>query len=99
KVVFPKDYHENKFAGKEVTFNVTIKNIREKKLPKFDENFIKNFDKYDTLEDLKNDVRQSLEEESQCLSEMNLQNKITEILRKENEFEAPPSLIERQIFY
>jgi len=99
KVVFPNDYHENKFADKEVTFNVTIKNIREKKLPEFDENFIKNFDKYDTLEDLKNDVRQSLEEESQRLSEMNLHNKITEILRKENEFEAPPSLIERQIFY
>jgi trigger factor len=28
-----------------------------------------------------------------------LRNKVTEILRKENEFEAPPSLIERQIFY
>ena len=99
KVVFPKDYHDKKFADKEVTFDVTIKNIKEKKLPEFDENFIKNFDKYDSLEDLKNDVRKSLEEESQRLSEMNLQNKITEILRKENEFEAPPSLIERQIFY
>ena len=99
KVVFPKDYHEKKFADKEVTFNVTIKNIKEKKLPEFDENFIKNFDKYDSLEDLKNDVRKSLEEESQRLSEINLRNKITEILRKENEFEAPPSLIERQIFY
>ena len=99
KVVFPKDYHEKKFADKEVTFNIKIKNIKEKKLPEFDENFIKNFDKYDSLEDLKNDVRKSLEEESQRLSEMNLQNKITEILRKENEFEAPPSLTERQIFY
>ena len=99
KIVFPKDYHEKKFADKEVTFNVTIKNIKEKKLPEFDENFIKNFDKYDSLEALKNDVRKSLEEESQRLSEMNLQNKITEILRKENEFEAPPSLTERQIFY
>ena len=99
KVIFPKDYHEKKFADKEVTFNVTIKNIKEKKLPEFDENFIKNFDKYDSLEDLKNDVRKSLEEESQRLSEMNLQNKITEILCKENEFEAPPSLTERQIFY
>jgi len=99
KVVFPKDYHEKKFADKEVIFNVTIKNIKEKKLPEFDENFIKNFDKYDSLEDLKNDVRKSLEEESQRLSEMNLHNKITEILRKENEFEVPLSLIERQIFY
>ncbi len=99
KVVFPKDYHDKKFADKEVTFDVTIKNIKEKKLPEFDENFIKNFDKYDSLEDLKNDVRKSLEEESQRLSEMNLHNKITEILRKENDFEVPPSLIERQIFY
>jgi trigger factor len=99
KVVFPKDYHEKKFADKEITFAVTIKNIKEKKLPEFDENFIKNFDKYDSLEDLKNDVRKSLEEESQRLSEINLHNKITEILRKENEFEVPPSLIERQIFY
>ena len=99
KVVFPKDYHEKKFADKEVTFNVIIKNIKEKKLPEFGENFIKNFDKYDSLEDLKNDVRKSLEEESQRLSEMNLRNKITEILRKENEFEVPPSLAERQIFY
>ncbi len=99
KVVFPKDYHDKKFADKEVTFDVTIKNIKEKKLPEFDENFIKNFDKYDSLENLKNDVRQSLEEESQRLSEMNLHNKITEILRRENDFEVPPSLIERQIFY
>ncbi len=99
KVIFPQDYHEKKFAGKEATFNVTVKNIREKTLPEFDENFIKNFDKYDSLEDLKNDVRKSLEEEAEHLAEMNLHNKITEILRKENEFEAPPSLIERQIFY
>jgi trigger factor len=99
KVLFPKDYHENKFADKEVTFNVTIKNIKEKKLPEFDENFIKNFDKYDTLEDLRNDVRESLEEESQRLSEINLHNKITEILRTENDFEVPSSLIERHIFY
>ncbi|MGD0022684.1 MAG: trigger factor [Smithellaceae bacterium] len=99
KVVFPKDYRDKKFADKEVTFDVTIKNIKEKKLPEFDENFIKNFDKYDSLENLKNDVRESLEEESQRLSEMNLHNKITEILRRENDFEVPPSLIERQIFY
>ena len=64
-VVFPEDYHEKKFAGKEVIFNVTIKNIKEKKLPEIDENFIKNFDKYNSLEDLKNDVRKSLEEECQ----------------------------------
>ena len=99
KVTFPKDYHEKKFADKEVSFNIKIISIKEKKLPEFDDEFIKNFDKYDSLDDLKNDVRKSLEEESQRLSENSMQNRITEILREENNFEVPPSLIERQIFY
>ncbi|MGP8152749.1 MAG: trigger factor [Smithella sp.] len=99
KVEFPADYHENKFAGKEIIFNVKVKNIKEKKLPEIDENFIKNFDRYNSLEDLKNDVRKSLEEKFQRQTELNLQNRITEILIKENDFEVPPSLVERQIYY
>ncbi|MCK7513407.1 MAG: trigger factor [Desulfobacterales bacterium] len=99
KVVFPEDYHEKKFAGKEIIFNVSVKNIKEKKLPEIDENFIKNFDRYNSIEDLKTDVRKSLEEKAQRLAETNLQNSITEAFIKENDFEVPPSLVERQIYY
>jgi trigger factor len=99
KVTFPSDYHESKFAGKEVIFNVTVKNIKEKKLPETDENFIKNFEKYNSLTDFKDDVRKSLEEKSQNQAKINLQNKITEILIKNNEFEVPSALLERQIYY
>ena len=99
KVTFPADYHENKFAGKEIIFNVTVKNIREKKLPEDDESFIKNFEKYNSFEDFKNDVRKSLEEKAQRMAKINLQNNITEKLIKENDFEVPPSLVERQIYY
>ena len=98
-VVFPADYHENKFAGKEIIFNVTLKSIKEKKLPEIDDNFIKNFDRYNSLEDLKNDVRKTLEEKFHRQAEINLQNRITEILIKENDFEVPSSLVERQIYY
>ena len=98
-VVFPVNYHEKKFAGKEIIFNVTVKNIKEKKLPEIDENFIKNFDRYNSIEDLKTDVRKTLEEKFQSLAETNLQNSITEALIKENDFEVPPSLLERQIYY
>ena len=98
-VVFPEDYHEKKFAAKEIIFNVSVKNIKEKKLPEIDENFIKNFDRYNSIEDLKIDVRKTLEEKFQSLAETNLQNSITEALIKENDFEVPPSLLERQIYY
>ena len=98
-VKFPEDYHEKKFAGKDVIFKVTIKDVKEKKLPEIDENFIKNFDKYNSLDELNNDVRKTLEQDCQRLTETNLQNKIMEIILKENDFEVPPSLIEKQIFY
>jgi len=99
KVNFPEDYQEKKFAGKEAVFHVEIKNIKEKKLPEIDENFIKNFDKYSSLDDLKNDVRKSLEEESVKLAEGRLQNSIMEKLLVVNDFEAPSALVEKQIYY
>jgi trigger factor len=99
KVKFPEDYHEEKFAGKDVIFTVTIKDIKEKKLPEIDENFIKNFDKYNSLDELKNDARKALEQDCERITETNLQNKIMEIILKENDFEAPPSLVEKQIFH
>ncbi len=98
-VTFPEEYHEKKFAGKDVTFSVTVKDIKEKKLPEIDENFIKNFDKYGSLEDFKNDVRKSLEEEAGRISQTNLQNRILDSLIKDNDFEVPASLVERQIYF
>ena len=98
-LTFPDDYHEKKMAGKDVVFSVTVKGLKEQKLPEIDENFIKNFDKYNTLEDLKNDVRKSMEDQCKRQSESQLQDKIIEAVLKANEFEAPPSLVERQIFY
>ncbi|PKN70708.1 MAG: trigger factor [Deltaproteobacteria bacterium HGW-Deltaproteobacteria-12] len=98
-VTFPEDYQEKKFAGKEVSFAIEIKNIKEKKLPEVDESFIKNFDRYNSLEDLKKDVLKSLEEEGKKLAESNLQENIMQILLKENDIEVPPTLVERQIYY
>ncbi|MFA5321586.1 MAG: trigger factor [Smithella sp.] len=99
KVTFPEDYHENKFAGKEVIFNVTAKSLREKKLPEDNDSFIKNFEKYNSFEDFEKDVRKSLEEKAERMTELNLQNSITEKLIKENDFEVPSSLVDRQIYY
>ncbi|MBP7764828.1 MAG: trigger factor [Deltaproteobacteria bacterium] len=98
-VTFPEDYHEKKMAGKNVTFKVALKGIKEQKLPEINEEFIKNFDKYDTLDDLKSDVRKSMEEQCLRQSDTQFKDKIMEAILQANEFEPPPSLVERQIFY
>ena len=98
-ITFPDDYQKDKFAGKEVSFTVTIKGIKEKKLPELNEEFIKNFEKYNSLEDLKKEIVKSLEEESKTMAQAQFQKNIIEILLKENEIEVPPSLVEKQIYY
>ena len=63
-IKLPDDYHAKNLAGQEIVFSVTLKNIKEKKLPDIDDKFINNFDKYESLDDLKKDIRKTLEEEN-----------------------------------
>jgi trigger factor len=84
QVRFPDAYQAAHLAGKEVSFAVTLKGIKEKKLPDINEEFVKNFEKYDSLESLKADVRKLIVDKL-------LEN-------KDNEFDVPPSFVERQIF-
>ena len=99
KVTFPDDYHEKKMAGREVIFNVKVNLLKEQKLPDVDDHFIKNFDKYETLDDLKSDVRKTLEEQCERQNALKLKDKIMDAVLKANEFEAPSTLVERQIYY
>lgn len=95
-VKFPDDYHSKDAAGKDVIFSVDLKGIREKKLPELNEDFIKNFEKYENLEAFKDDVRKSIEEANVEASESLLKDRIIEKLLENNQFEVPPSFVERQ---
>ncbi len=98
-VTFPADYQSEKVAGKEVTFTVDLKGIRSKKLPELNDDFIKNFEKkYETLADFTADVKKSLEEQNATESKSALREKIIEAILAANEFEVPPSFVERQIY-
>ncbi len=99
QVTFPDEYQNKNFAGKESLFSVTVKDIREKKIPDLDENFIKNFETYETLEDLKKDIRKSLIEENESRIKSDLRNNIIIKLLDNNEFEVPSTFVNRQIYY
>jgi len=98
-ITMPDDYHAKHLAGKNVVFSVTLKNIKEKKLPDIDEKFVQNFDKYETLDDLKKDIMKTLEEENIARSNSTLKNLIIDKLLAANEFEVPPTFVNRQISF
>ena len=57
KVTFPEDYFSKDLAGKEATFKVKLHEIKKKELPKIDDDFAKDVSEFDTLADLKADIK------------------------------------------
>jgi trigger factor len=99
RIKLPDDYHAKNLAGEEVVFSVTLKNIKEKKLPEIDDKFIKNFDKYESLDDLKKDMKKTLEEENIARANSSFKSLIIEKLLEKNEFEVPQAFVNRQVSY
>jgi trigger factor len=62
EVNFPDDYHAEHLAGKAATFNVKVKEVREKVLPDLDDDFASEASEFDTLEELRDDVREKVGE-------------------------------------
>jgi trigger factor len=99
RIKLPDDYHAKNLAGEEVVFSVALKNIKEKKLPEIDEKFIKNFDKYESLDDLKTDIRKTLDEENVVRENSTFKSLIIEKLLECNQFEVPQAFVNRQVAY
>jgi trigger factor len=62
KVKFPDDYGAEELAGKEATFATTVKEVREKRLPELDDEFALQAGGFDTLDELREDVRRRMRE-------------------------------------
>ncbi|MBN2282434.1 MAG: trigger factor [Deltaproteobacteria bacterium] len=98
-IMIPEDFVTKEIAGKEASFTVTVKDIRQKVVPELDESFIKNFEKYKTIDELRDDLRKSLEEEGKARIESQLKNSLMDELLKKNEFDVPSIWVEQQIRY
>ena len=57
EVDFPDDHRPEGLAGKRATFEVTVKEVREKQLPALDDDFAAEASEFDTLEELRGEIR------------------------------------------
>jgi trigger factor len=60
EVTFPEGYQAEHLAGKEVVFEVKVKEVREKLLPELDDDFASDASEFETLEELRADVREKV---------------------------------------
>lgn len=61
-VKFPDEYGKPELNGKQAVFEVTVNEIKTKEKPVLDDEFAKEVSEFDTLEDLKADIRKKMEE-------------------------------------
>ena len=57
EVTFPGDYRAEDLAGKEASFDVTVNEVREKKLPELDDDFAAEASEFETLDELRDEIR------------------------------------------
>jgi trigger factor len=96
RVSFPADHPRNDLAGKEVTFQVTIKEIRQRVLPSLDDEFAKDVGNYKNLKELKGKITEDLQKANEHkLTEELRQAAISQLLEA-NPVEIPSYLVQRR---
>ncbi|WP_026478854.1 trigger factor [Alkaliphilus transvaalensis] len=97
QVTFPDEYHSEDLAGKEATFEVKIHEIKEKEMPALDDEFAKDISEFDTLDELKADIRTKLEDQAKNRAEEEVKNDVIESIVDTVNIDIPNPVIERQI--
>ncbi len=97
KVAFLEDHRNKAIAGKEVIFKVRIKEVKKKVLPELSDEFAKDLGNFDSLIKLKEYLKGSLELKKKKAIEDPQKDVILKTLIEANNFELPPSMVERQI--
>lgn len=60
-VTFPAEYHAPDLAGKDSVFKVTVNDVKRQELPEVDDEFVKDASEFNTVEELKADIKNKLE--------------------------------------
>jgi len=94
---FPEDHFNDKLANHEITFHVNLHEIREEILPEINDEFAKKLGQYETLDNLKNAIKDNLNEGYNKRVEQELNEQIYKDLIEKTEFELPESMVDYEL--
>ena len=96
-VKYPDDFQVESLAGREVSFALTIKDVRQKRLPAIDDDFAKACGPFETVLDLRVRVRNALEARAKSWARSRLEEEIVRAIIERNPFELPECLMEERL--
>ena len=95
-VTFPKDYGVKTLQNAKVNFTVTLKKLNEVVLPKLDDEFAGKIGPFETLKQLKDDIKKQLESDASARAEADFEAAMINDLADKTVVEVPESLVKEQ---
>jgi trigger factor len=95
EAALPKDFPDPELAGANVNFKVAVNEIKHKILPAADDQFAKEVSEFDTIAELKADMRAMIEKRNHSTAEHALREELLTKLVEDNPFDIPPRLMDR----
>jgi trigger factor len=97
-VEYPDDYKPEKYAGRRVKYEADVTAVRMKEFPEVGDEFARSVnEEFNTLEDLRADIRSKLEKEAEQRTEDDFRSATVEKLVDRNRFDVPEYVINKQI--
>ena len=97
KVKFPEDYFSKDLAGRDAVFKVKLHEIKKKELPKIDDEFAKDVSEFDTLEELKNSIKEKLDTENAEKAKYETEEAAIKVVCDNTKLDIPNGMIEMEI--
>lgn len=87
-VTFPEEY-EPSLAGKDAVFKCKINEIKAKEMPELDDEFAKDVSEFDTLDELKDDLKKQISERKEANAKTDFENQIIDQIVEDMQAEIP----------
>lgn len=95
---FPDDYHSKDYAGKEVRFHIKLKEIKFRQLPEANDDLAKMLGEFNTLADLKDDIRKKIIESKTQHQKGHYREQICKFLLEKNpQVDAPEAMVDKEL--
>ena len=96
-VTFPEDYGAKELAGKEALFKVKLHEIKVRELPKVDDEFAKDVSEFDTLKELKADIKKKALDRKKKAAEEAVENALVQQIVDSIKGEIPEAMFENRL--
>ncbi len=96
-VTFPEEYQAAELAGKAAVFKIKLHEVKTKELPALDDEFAKDVSEFDTLDELKADIRKKMEESNEQQASLEVENNLVDQVIASIEGDIPEAMYETRM--